>query len=415
MLITGLNINIDDIPQTGRFSIDVREVIRWVEKEEQTLDLLQFARRRKANRAKLLNEFAQQLGVVLPTDITIQPSNATSPSAIGGITQLSNAASFSTPSQDGLQRKIRDIGSILNVVQWKTQLEEVERHICRVEINGQAVGTGFLLGPDIVITCYHVMERVINGPDVKEDVILRFDYKLMGDGKTLNAGTMYQLAKDDWLIDFSYYSQLDRFVHEDMAERDCHELDYALLRTDGKPGEEWLSDMAIYTGPLWRKHMCISQKGQDFKNDMPLYIMHHPDGDPLTLTQDTSAVIRVNNNKTRVRYRTNTEYGSSGSPCFTINWELIAIHQSGDPDFHPSHKPEYNQGVPIAIVLALLEKRGKKHLLEEAQNYHYPTSIPLTDLSSVQFTLPEGGMSAEVRVLFSVFLEKCKPGRLVLQ
>ena len=31
-------------------------------------------------------------------------------------------------------------------------------------------------------------------------------------------------------------------------------------------------------------------------------------------------------------YRTDTEPGSSGSPCFNDPWELVALHHSGVPD-----------------------------------------------------------------------------------
>jgi V8-like Glu-specific endopeptidase len=68
--------------------------------------------------------------------------------------------------------------------------------------------------------------------------------------------------------------------------------------------------------------------------------------------------VGVNHTGTRVRYRTNTEAGSSGSPCFDINWNLIALHHLGDPNYDQLHKPEYNQGIPISAIVQLLEHRG---------------------------------------------------------
>jgi hypothetical protein len=78
----------------------------------------------------------------------------------------------------------------------------------------------------------------------------------------------------------------------------------------------------------------------------------------LELAMDTSAIIGVNHGRTRVRYRTNTEPGSSGSPCLSPDFELLALHHSGDPDFDPSHKPEYNQGIPMDLIAKLLRDRG---------------------------------------------------------
>ena len=40
----------------------------------------------------------------------------------------------------------------------------------------------------------------------------------------------------------------------------------------------------------------------------------------------------------------------------------VALHHSGDPNFDPAHKPDYNEGIPFTAILALLEKRG---LIEE--------------------------------------------------
>ena len=68
-------------------------------------------------------------------------------------------------------------------------------------------------------------------------------------------------------------------------------------------------------------------------------------------------------NGTRVTYTVNTEGGSSGAPCFNTDWELVALHHSGDPNFDPDHKPEYNEGIPIAAIVALLTERGKQNQL----------------------------------------------------
>ena len=63
---------------------------------------------------------------------------------------------------------------------------------------------------------------------------------------------------------------------------------------------------------------------------------------------DTSGVIGMASEGRRIRYRTNTEHGSSGSPCFDIDWTLIALHHMGDPDW--KRVPQFNQGVPIGLI-----------------------------------------------------------------
>ena len=56
----------------------------------------------------------------------------------------------------------------------------------------------------------------------------------------------------------------------------------------------------------------------------------------------------MNGNATRVRHRTNTAGGSSGSPSFDGNWNLLALHHTGDPSFLTM--PKYNQGVMIDAI-----------------------------------------------------------------
>ena len=83
----------------------------------------------------------------------------------------------------------------------------------------------------------------------------------------------------------------------------------------------------------------------------------------MQLALDLQAVIKVNGNGTRVQYRTNTLGGSSGAPCFNKDWELVAMHHSGDPNFAPLHHPEFNEGIPLAAIKALLEARALTRVL----------------------------------------------------
>ena len=89
---------------------------------------------------------------------------------------------------------------------------------------------------------------------------------------------------------------------------------------------------------------------------MPLQILLHPRAAPLKLAVDTDAVTRVNANGTRVRYATNTEAGSSGSPCFDMDFLLVALHHYGDPQYH---QPKYNQGIPIGKIRDRLTRVGR--------------------------------------------------------
>jgi hypothetical protein len=69
---------------------------------------------------------------------------------------------------------------------------------------------------------------------------------------------------------------------------------------------------------------------------------------------------RLTTNGNRVRYDTNTEHGSSGSPVFNRAFRIVALHNSGGK---VTGTDAFNQGVPISCIGAALaaqpEKRGE--------------------------------------------------------
>ena len=104
---------------------------------------------------------------------------------------------------------------------------------------------------------------------------------------------------------------------------------------------------------------------------MAILIAQHPDGQPMKLALDTDAVDRakgfwLNAPGTRLRYATNTEGGSSGSPCFDFDWRLVALHHYGDPKTNGTNLRkfgDYNQGVPIGVIRDRLTRRNKADAL----------------------------------------------------
>jgi hypothetical protein len=263
--------------------------------------------------------------------------------------------------QKAQQRVIRPENRNKDSAVWRTKLGIIEPSICRIEITtdqgAMVYGTGFLLGPNVLLTNYHVMEVVIAGEKglkvdntysaKPENVAIRFDYKRLGAG-VLNQGTEYRLDTD-WKIDLS-----EDWPPEPDAPRD--KLDYALLRVAGTPG---MDDIAPIAGAAGKQRGWLTPlPAFEFANGTPLFILQHPQGSPLQLAFETEAILGMNPNKTRVRYNVNTDQGSSGSPCFNQDWELVALHHSGDPNFDPPHKPTYNEGIPIAMIMQSLAARG---------------------------------------------------------
>jgi hypothetical protein len=323
----------------------VLDVIGDAEDRNWTADLLVAARASRPDNAKLL-AVAQQFGLAT-----------------------------STPPRRDLELRISEANGFLNVVQWREGLARAEGQVCRIEFdlpNGgvDARGTGFLVGSEVVMTNYHVMERIYDKPALAPQVGLRFDFKRRADGVAVEAGAVFRLA-DDWDLDKSPYSPLDTKVDPPGAPGP-DELDYALLRLAEPAGDLPISGgTGPEVGAPPRGWLTVPSDGHDFKARPALFILQHPDGRPLELAIDTNAVtatVPSAGPATRVRYRTNTEPGSSGSPCFDANWNVVALHHSGDPKYEKfGRKPEYNEGIPMAAIRQLLDERGTASLLGQRE------------------------------------------------
>ena len=316
-------------------------VIDEFQRREKTTELVVAARLANPDNQTLFG-FAQKLGLAPMTVVN------------------EGALLKPTSNQTLLERKVRDSNSSLDPVKWRTQLYAVEGQVCRIEIQTSLktfYGTGFLVNADTVLTNYHVMEDVIAKSIKPQDVVLRFDYKVLADGTTINSGVVCRLAAGDkWLIHHSEYSPLDEVIDPPPGENpDSEHLDYALLRLSEDIGNKPIGVDAVAGAPP-RGWIKLAENGYPFPASTALNIAQHPQGEPLKVVLDTEAVIGVNGNGTRVRYRTNTEHGSSGSPCFNMNWELVALHHSGDPNYEELHQPTYNQGIPTDAIYRLLSK-----------------------------------------------------------
>jgi hypothetical protein len=250
----------------------------------------------------------------------------------------------------GFERNIRKHIKDFDAVKWLRQMQGVTERVCRIEIDGQAAGTGFLVGPEAVLTNYHVTE----GFDAQR-IACRFDYYETEDG--VSNGTVTPLHADG-IVDSSPYSPAEAQAHANgppPATND--ELDYALLRLSVPRGEEML-------GARRRKWLALPDTMPPLPKGAPILIMQHPKGAPMKLALDTDAVLEAPAGlNARIRYATNTEEGSSGSPVFTLTWSLAALHHYGDPDW--SREPEFNQGVPIDLIKRRIKARDKGKFLGE--------------------------------------------------
>lgn len=246
--------------------------------------------------------------------------------------------------QQSLEKIVSENSQWTDLVAWRVELHRKEFQVARIEYSGQARGTGFLVGPDLILTNHHVLAHAIKqGSSAGWGA--RFDYKTAADGVAVSAGQLVELRANDWLIDWSPFSDLDTktLAQRSGQEPDAEHLDFALIRLQREIGRELIhADSEIKRGWVeWPQAVGAVElvKG--------LIILQHPLGQSLKLAQAIPAQLSSNGPGTRWRYLLPTESGSSGSPVFDTEWTLRALHHSGDPS---TTNPEYNEAIPIHLI-----------------------------------------------------------------
>ncbi len=240
-----------------------------------------------------------------------------------------------------LEKIVRKRAPFIPFAKYTKELLAIGGQIARVEIPvGTEAGTGWLVGPDLLLTAYHVIESIhkkTNGLDYN-DLSFRFD------STTENGASRICSAKEDWLIDHAPYSEHD--LQPSSKEPATTELDYALIKLAENAGDDAMPN-GTKRGWIEIPEHPIAMSPDDF-----VMIPQHPDGRPLELA--FGAVLKYNKAANRVQYDTNTEHGSSGSPCFDISLQPFALHHASGP----AKNLAYNQGVPLREIIKLMKQRN---------------------------------------------------------
>jgi V8-like Glu-specific endopeptidase len=236
-------------------------------------------------------------------------------------------------------------------------LAKTQRCVCLIEINKNGKlesGTGFLIGEDKILTAYHVVKDLVDEVISSDDITCKFDYVASNDGSYIHS-TDVQLEKET-VIAYSPYCNFDT-NGTDSVEVDWpnDHYDYAVLKLNRKIGTEKIGITYAKGGAQDVKRGWIEFPKQFDKPSLKssVIILQHPNKMPLQMGIGLSKVIGTDDNYNRVRYDVNTMPGSSGSPCFDEKFNLIALHNMGDP----SRNPKYNQGVITEKILSDLTKK----------------------------------------------------------
>ena len=339
LLRVRLNVQLKKIVKPAAFDVVVFGLLEWVERHGREPELARAAYSVRPDNARLRSVY-EKYGMAP----IVAMEMAGKPEAVPSI--RATAAAF----EANVKPRLKSV----DMTVWRQRMALIERQVCRIEFNNNPMGTGFLVGPDLVMTNYHVMERPLKGTLPIDQVRCRFDYKVLSDGSR-SEGTIARLNQENWQVDSSPYSQAEADSEPDRVPPRADELDFALVRLSRPVGNEPADTNAAANAPK-RGWIELPSQPPVPEKSMPLMIAQHPDGSPMKLAFDTDGVIGLTGEGRRLRYTTNTEHGSSGSPCFDIDWTLMALHHLGDPGW--KKVPQYNQGIPIGLIRARLVEKA---------------------------------------------------------
>jgi hypothetical protein len=272
-------------------------------------------------------------------------------------------------NNNSLEKIVSDRSGFQNLDGFLRRLGQFQTWVCAIEMPGGG-GTGFLVGPDLILTNYHVVESFITGAISSKDARCRFDYKALPGGNKVNIGTVVELA-EDWEVHTSRYSAADKVANGDGWTAD--ELDFALVRLKTAVGEEPIGTTSEAGAPN-RGWLPLCDSPPSLMANDPLFILQHPqdlDAWPAKLQPQQFAigtVIGFVGNGLRVRHNTRTLPGSSGSLCLDANLAVVALHHAGEPNNRFDYKGAYNQAIPFTEIIRYFKKHGLVEYLHDCSD-----------------------------------------------
>jgi endonuclease G len=196
--------------------------------------------------------------------------------------------------------------------------------VCCINVNGENVATGFLVGPRILLTNAHVIPNI----ETASSSTAEFNFEDGAEGYAERADE-FRLCPDELFVS-SPKDELDYSLiainplSEGGTPKRLEEFSYVKL--DGREGKALL--------------------GTSFN------IIQHPGGGLKQVAlRENYFTKRFENH---LHYETDTLPGSSGSPVFNDQWEVVCLHH-GACIGHPF----VNEGVRISRIVADINRRSQ--------------------------------------------------------
>jgi hypothetical protein len=230
------------------------------------------------------------------------------------------------------------------------------RVLCETAPGVVEKGSGFLIGPHLVLTNWHVIKSMLDAGKEKEDsrLVMKFEFDalLRADGGVEK--TEVFRPTEPWLViareahqnETAGGTQGQNGPWPNNADELADKLDFAVIELDGAPGYDrgWYN-LADAPWPVAGTALDLFQ---------------YPLGRAMSyLTQDFVAptVFADNVKPPRILHLVNTEKGSSGGLCLDMASRAVALHQAGyqfqagvGSDGKPTQVAVSNAAIPLAFI-----------------------------------------------------------------
>ena len=193
--------------------------------------------------------------------------------------------------------------------------------------SGDGWATGFLVTPSLLLTNNHVIDSVAFA---KQKVVTQFNFQVDSGGQ-IQPLDEYEFDPDNGFIT----SLVD-------------DLDFTLIRLKAKPTP---AGVARHAGEVWG-HFPVQTPSYAVKQ--LVNIIQHPEGrfKEVVLHHNQLQIVDTK----VIKYTTDTEHGSSGSPVLDNSWQLLALHhKSGDV---VAGQTVNNEGVRIDRIMESIRAKN---------------------------------------------------------
>lgn len=237
--------------------------------------------------------------------------------------------------------------------QWSRGLACGMRWTVKILIDAAAAGTGILIGPNLVLTAWHVVRALYSvagsdyapAPGAAARLQVEFDNFLSfggPDGAMRVNPPLRVNAHEHWSVAFSvcHPHELASRLPDDLGELENY-WDYAVIRLANTPGLE-------------RRWAPLDTQAVVPKASADILLFQHPAGQPLKFRPGSIVAPQpgAQNDIPRLRFLhgANAVGGTSGGPCFDKTFALFGLHQ-GEWSQAAGAQTVVNRGIPLDGVL----------------------------------------------------------------